>query len=154
MLDRALAQDRRLAQGWLTLAMLDLVEGRYDAARAHCAQAGKHGGFALGLACSGHVLSYVGQAEQSIALLSRIADDAPGIATAFKAWMQGMLAESNERLGRFDAAEPIIERRSRTRPTTTSCWSPTPTCCSIGAARATWCACSPATRMRTLPTCA
>lgn len=105
LLERALAQDPRLAQGWLTLATLDLVEGRYDAAREHCARAGRHGGFALGLACSGHVLSYVGQAEQSIALLSRIADDAPGIAPAFKAWVQGMLAESNERLGRFDAAE-------------------------------------------------
>ena len=105
LLNRALAQDSRLAQGWLTLATLDLVEGRYDAAREHCTRAGKHGGFALGLACSGHVLSYVGQAEQSIALLSRIADDGPDIAPAFKAWVQGMLAESNERLGRFDAAE-------------------------------------------------
>jgi len=68
-LNKALGEDARNAQGWLTLATLDMVQGNYQAARKDCAQVTNTAGFDLGLACSGNLLSYTGQASRSLDLL-------------------------------------------------------------------------------------
>jgi Tfp pilus assembly protein PilF len=47
----------------------------------------------------------LGEAQQSIALLTRVEDDSAGVAATFKAWVQGLLAESSERLGDWSGAE-------------------------------------------------
>lgn len=105
LLKKALRQEPRNAQAWLTLATLDMVQGDYAAAGEDCAQVSRTGGFVLGVACSGNLRSYLGQAEQSIALLKQLDGDAPELSPAFKAWVQGLLAESNERVGHWTAAE-------------------------------------------------
>ncbi|MGA2551291.1 MAG: hypothetical protein ABSF50_14150 [Burkholderiaceae bacterium] len=105
LLRTALARDRDNAQAWLTLATLDMVQGEYPIAAQDCAEVNRVGGNVLGIACSGNLRSYIGQARQSIALLNQVADDAPSLPKPFKAWIQGLLAESCERLGSWDEAE-------------------------------------------------
>ncbi len=105
LLKQALRQDPRNAQAWLTLATLDMVQGDYNAAKDDCVHVARDGGFVLGIACSGNLRSYLGQAQQSIALLTQIEGDAPNLSASFKAWVQGLLAESAERLGDWAQAE-------------------------------------------------
>jgi Tfp pilus assembly protein PilF len=105
LLQQALKQDPRNAQAWLTLATLDMVQGDYAAAKDDCGQVARDGGFVLGIACTGNLRSYLGQAQQSMALLTQIEGDAPNLSAPFKAWVQGLLAESAERLGDWPRAE-------------------------------------------------
>jgi tetratricopeptide (TPR) repeat protein len=116
LLKRALKDEPHNAQAWLTLATLDMVQGDYPQAAEDCQAAARTGGFALGLACSGNRLSYVGKAEQSVALLTQIEGDAPSLSDPFKAWVQGLLAESAERLGDWTAAETHYRKALRYTP--------------------------------------
>ena len=105
LLKSAVMRDPRNAQAWLTLATLDMVQGEYAAARDDCLQVAKHGGLTLSLACTGNLRSYLGQAQQSIALLGQIESDAASVPASFKSWVEGLLAESYERLGNWAQAE-------------------------------------------------
>jgi tetratricopeptide (TPR) repeat protein len=104
-LKRALAQGTDNAQAWLTLATIDMVQGDYPSAVHDCSQVAASGGSVLGIACTGNVRSYLGQAQQSLVILSQIAGDAPSLTPAFRAWVQGLLAETAERLGDWTQAE-------------------------------------------------
>jgi Tfp pilus assembly protein PilF len=101
----ALAQDANNAQAWLTLATIDMVQGDYPSAVHECSQVAASGGSVLGIACTGNVRSYLGQAQQSQVILTQIAGDAPSLTVPFKAWVQGLLAETSERLGDWTQAE-------------------------------------------------
>jgi tetratricopeptide (TPR) repeat protein len=104
-LKQALAEDPRNSQGWLTLATIDMVQGDYDAAAADCPRVGSKGALEESVACVANLRSYLGQAQQSIALLSQFSADSPAIPNSFKSWIQGLLAESYERLGDWPHAE-------------------------------------------------
>jgi len=99
LLDRATRADPALAQAWLALASLDMLEGDYARASERCARAGRHGGQAVATACLANVQIDTGQAERAIALLAQV--DVPALA----AWVEGLRAEGNERLGRWQQAE-------------------------------------------------
>jgi tetratricopeptide (TPR) repeat protein len=101
----AFKADPHNAQAWLTLATLDMVQGDYDAAGKDCAKVTTYAGFALGLACGGSLRSYLGQAEQAEALLHQAAAALNTAPPATRAWLQGLMAESAERLGDWSAAE-------------------------------------------------
>jgi tetratricopeptide (TPR) repeat protein len=101
----AFKADPHNAQAWLTLATLDMVQGDYAAAGKDCAQVTTQAGFALGLACGGNLRTYLGQAEQSQALLRQAATAMDHESAATRAWLQGLMAESAERLGNWNAAE-------------------------------------------------
>jgi Tfp pilus assembly protein PilF len=101
----ALAQAANNAQAWLTLATIDMVQGDYTSAVHDCSQVAASGGSVLGIACTGNLRSYLGQAQQSRIILTQIAGDAPNLTAPFKAWIQGLLAETAERLGDWPAAE-------------------------------------------------
>jgi tetratricopeptide (TPR) repeat protein len=105
LLKQALGRDPKNAQAWLTLATLDMVQGEYAAASADCAQTARTAGFVIGTACSANLRSYLGQARESVALLSGISGESPGSRPAFAAWIEGLLAEANERLGNWPSAE-------------------------------------------------
>jgi tetratricopeptide (TPR) repeat protein len=104
-LKQALAADPNSAQAWLTLATLDMVQGNYATAAGDCAKVAATGGFALGIACTGNLRSYLGQAQQALNLLTQISGDAPGLSAPFKAWVQGLMAETAERLGIWSQVE-------------------------------------------------
>jgi tetratricopeptide (TPR) repeat protein len=104
-LKTALAKDPRNAQGWLTLATIDMVQGEYESAKDECSKVAVTGGLTIGLVCTGNLRSYLGQAEQSMTLLSQIEATADGQPSTFVSWVQGLLAETSERLGDWNQAE-------------------------------------------------
>jgi tetratricopeptide (TPR) repeat protein len=116
LLQATLKLDARSAQGWLTLATLDMVQGRYDTARKDCAQVMSNAGLELGSACLGNLLSYTGQARQSLALLQQSAVAGGRASAAYQAWIDGLIAEAAERLGDWSLAEAHYESALRLLP--------------------------------------
>jgi Tfp pilus assembly protein PilF len=110
LLQRTFAADPRNAQGWLILATLDMVQGDYPAAAKDCAQVTNTAGVELGLACTGNLRSYVGQARQSLELLRRAESAGATVPAGYQAWIQGLLAETAERLGDWPLAEVHYRR--------------------------------------------
>ena len=105
LLQRALKIDGRNAQAWLTLATLDMVQGDYDAAAKDCIRVSNDAAVDTGLGCFGSLRSYTGQARQSLTLLHQLEMSAAHAPPSYKAWVEGMLAESEERLGDWTMAE-------------------------------------------------
>ena len=105
LLKAALRVEPLQAQAWLTLATLDMVQGDYETAAKDCAQVTNAAGIEPGLACVGNLRSYTGQARQSLALLQHVEAAAAGAPPAYRAWVQGLLAESAERIGDWPLAE-------------------------------------------------
>jgi tetratricopeptide (TPR) repeat protein len=105
LLKQALKRDPRNAQAWLTLATLDMVQGDYAAASTDCAQTARTGGLSYGAACNANLFSYTGRARESVALLTALSAGSPGSERAILAWIEGLLAEANERLGNWPSAE-------------------------------------------------
>ncbi len=105
MLQRTLNRDPRNPQAWLTLATLDMVQGEYASAAKDCAQVTDNAGVDVGLACTGSLSSYLGHAHQSLALLRRAEAQAERASVDYRAWVQGLIAESAERLGDWPLAE-------------------------------------------------
>ena len=105
LLQQALRMDSRNSQAWLTLATLDMVQGDYETASADCAHVSSTAGIDIGLACLGNLRAYTGQARQSLALLNQVETSAARGPAAYQAWIQGLLAESAERIGDWGLAE-------------------------------------------------
>jgi tetratricopeptide (TPR) repeat protein len=103
-LAKALARDPRNEPAWLMLATLDLVQGDYAAAGRSCGRVAG-GDYTLGLACGATLRSLTGQAQQSVAVLDLLAARDAGLGVELKSWIEGLSAESCERLGRWDDAE-------------------------------------------------
>jgi Tfp pilus assembly protein PilF len=105
LLRQALAADPANAQAWLTLGTLDIVQGDYEAAAKDCVQVANTAGVETGLACLANLRSYTGQARQSLAYLHQVEIAGQRAPASYRAWVQGLLAESAERLGDWDLAE-------------------------------------------------
>ncbi len=105
LLQATLKLDAREPQAWLTLATLDMVQGRYQTAREDCAQVMNTAGLELGSACLGNVLLYTGQARKSLELLRQSALSGGRVAAGYQAWIDGLIAEAAERLGDWPLAE-------------------------------------------------
>jgi len=105
LLKKALAKDPNNAQGWLTLATVDMVQGDYEVAASECSKVAVTGGLTIGLVCTSNLRSYLGHAEQSKTLLTQIESTADGQPSTFVSWVQGLLAETCERLGDWEQAE-------------------------------------------------
>jgi Tfp pilus assembly protein PilF len=110
LLEQALARAPQNVQAWLTLATLDTVQGRYAEAERACGHIGRTAGLAARVGCAANLREYQGQARQSIALLEQANVDAPGQSPDSGAWVQGLLAESFERLGDWTSAEAHYRR--------------------------------------------
>jgi tetratricopeptide (TPR) repeat protein len=104
-LKTALNSDPHNTQAWLTLATVDMVQGDYETASRDCSQVAANGGYILVIACTGNLRSSVGQAQQSLSLLTQADDQGQALPAAFRSWLQGLLAETSERLGDWAQAE-------------------------------------------------
>jgi tetratricopeptide (TPR) repeat protein len=101
-LTRTLQRDPTQAQGWLTLATLERVAGKYEAAAAACQQLERHGAALYAQACLLETRSLVGEfdaARNGFDALLRTVSDAQT-----KAWLLSLKAESEERAGRSEEA--------------------------------------------------
>ena len=105
LLKKAFELDPRNAQAWLILATLDMVQGDYPAADRDCAQVANNAGVETGLACFGSLRSYTGKARQGLALLAQADTAVKRGSAGYRAWIEGLIAESAERLGDWPSAE-------------------------------------------------
>jgi tetratricopeptide (TPR) repeat protein len=105
MLKKAFDLDPRNAQAWLILATLDMVQGDYAAADRDCAQVANNAGVETGLACFGSLRSYTGKAHQGLVLLAQADTAVKRGSAGYRAWIEGLIAESAERLGDWPSAE-------------------------------------------------
>ncbi len=105
----ALRRDPAQAQGWLDLATLDRLGGRYAQALQACEAVARAGALRYAQACHWETLSLQGQHAPARSGLERLAAQAtePGE----RAWLVSLLAELEERAGR-DAAALAAYRRS------------------------------------------
>lgn len=104
LLQTALKAQPLNTQGWLVLATLDMVQGDYHTAAQDCAQVANTR-VEVGLGCSANLRSYIGQARQSLAILRQVASDDGGAPASYRAWIEGLSAESAERVGDWALAE-------------------------------------------------
>lgn len=101
-LERALKRDPSQAQGWLTLATLERVAGRYAQALVACRQVASAGAALYAAACELETTSLQGRHDEARRGLQALALQAPDRST--RAWLTSLLAESEERAGRDAAA--------------------------------------------------
>jgi tetratricopeptide (TPR) repeat protein len=105
LLQKTLNMDRNNAQAWLTLATLDMVQGNYSSAGKDCSEVTASAGLEWGSACSANLRSYTGHARQSLGLLHQAEAAGDAVPASYRAWVQGLMAESAERLGDWPLAE-------------------------------------------------
>ncbi|MGH8128199.1 MAG: hypothetical protein ACRETC_07500 [Gammaproteobacteria bacterium] len=97
-LKTALAREPGLANGWLTSAFTALVQGQYGVANNACVHVTSSGGPFLGLICTATLRSYTGHAKQGYEILQMDQGGGPKVPASIKAWIQGLLAFSAQRL--------------------------------------------------------
>lgn len=105
LLEKAFELDPQNAQAWLILATLDMVQGDYQAANGDCARVANTAGAETGLACFGNLRSYTGKTRQGLVLLNQVGRSVRRGSASYQAWIEGLIAESAERLGDWPAAE-------------------------------------------------
>ena len=115
LLQTALKSDPRNLQAWLTLANLDMVQGEYPAAAKHCIQV-TNLSVEVGLVCSANLRSYIGQARQSLVILQQVESTSVDAPANFRAWVQGLMAESAERIGDWPRAETHYRNALQLQP--------------------------------------
>jgi tetratricopeptide (TPR) repeat protein len=102
VLQSALQREPLHAQGWLTMATIERVAGRYPAALTACAAVERAGAALYAAACMLETRSLQGQhdeATQGFDALRRQTKD-----SATQAWLLSLAAENEERAGRDAAA--------------------------------------------------
>ena len=108
-LERALQANPAQVQGWLTLATLERVAARYEAAEAACRNVARYGATLYATACLLETRSLQGQHDAARSGLTALWQQAAGDAYQ-RAWIGSLLAESEERAGRDDAADAAYRR--------------------------------------------
>jgi len=113
-LKAALTREPALAQGWLTMATLERLSGRYDDAEQACEKVRLAGAALYAGACLLETRSLRGEFDQArlgFEALARQSRDA-----SVRAWLLSLLAESEERAGRDAAAKAAYEASLRLAP--------------------------------------
>lgn len=103
VLQGALAREPAQAQGWLTMATLERLSGRYDAAAQACAQVKRAGAKLYAAACTLETRSLQGDFDKAQQGYQALVNQAPDAST--KAWLLSLMAESEERAGRDSGAK-------------------------------------------------
>ena len=115
-LEQALERAPGNAQGWLTLATVDMVQGRFNDARAHCVHTANTGGQYLAIMCNSALLSLTGHAGRAYRLLKLIEQGSPQVPVDVKAYVEGLLAEAAGRMGQPTLAEQHYRRALQYTP--------------------------------------
>lgn len=102
VLQAVLARDPGQAQGWLDLASLERLSGRYPAALQACDAVARAGALLYAQACQLETLSLQGRHDEARKGLQRLLDQATE--PAQRGWLASLLAEHEERAGRDTAA--------------------------------------------------
>jgi uncharacterized protein (TIGR02996 family) len=100
---------QRLSQGWLTLATVLRVQGRYADSDAACAQLAQTGAALHARACAAENAALRGDLERARAAFTGLLA-APREAAATQAWLSTSLAELEQRAGNASASEAAFKR--------------------------------------------
>jgi len=109
-LDRALRLAPDNAQAWLTRSVVLTVRGRYDEARASCAQLVPLAANLVVAVCQTSIESLTGNARGAFDALTREVARAPRLTRDEEAWARSSLAEYAVRAGDLDGAELQFRR--------------------------------------------
>ncbi|WP_367847071.1 tetratricopeptide repeat protein [Rhodoferax sp. WC2427] len=114
LLQAAVHRAPQHAQGWLNLAALERLSGRYDQALRACEAVARAGQNLYALACQLETQSLQGQSAAARTGFTRLlaATQDP----AQTSWLQSLLAESEERAGRDAAARTAYQRSLQAAP--------------------------------------
>lgn len=93
------------SQAWLTLAVVQWVQGDYKAAKQSCSALTTQASTWYGSLCFSQVLSLTGQAERAYQLQASLLPEAANQAPEIQQWVQTNLAEIAWRLGENAVAE-------------------------------------------------
>jgi Tfp pilus assembly protein PilF len=104
-LELALAKDPSNAQGWLTLATIDTVQGRYDEARRACIQLARLGESFSATVAAAAIAGLNGQSASAVRQLESLLDRSAGAPVDQRLWATTQLAEIFARTGRVPEAE-------------------------------------------------
>jgi len=104
----ALARQPRLAQAWLTRAVILEVQGDYPGALRNCLPLAKLAPALTAATCVNSALSLSGQGASAFERLDGAVRALPDGDTAERQWALTTLAEIAVRLGRFDEAERLF----------------------------------------------
>ncbi len=100
----------RNTQAWLTLSIIQQVQGNYDAAQASCAALARTALTWLATLCYSQVLSFTGAAERAyqtqIIIAKQLASSRPDL----RQWVLGISAETALRLGKKTEAEAYFKK--------------------------------------------
>ena len=117
---RAVKLDPREPQGWLALASVYTVRGRYADARACCFRLASLADEATVAGATAGVVSMTGGAENALssleAVLHRMEGGSDSSLVARRLWCETLAGEIAERLGRPDAAEAHYRAALHLRP--------------------------------------
>jgi Tfp pilus assembly protein PilF len=100
-----LRRSPRNLQAWLTLATVEMVQADYAAANDACVQVAQIGGDFMGMLCTAQLRSLTGHAQQAYALLRMIEYPGPIAPPTIKSYVEGLLADTAERLGKNAEAD-------------------------------------------------
>lgn len=107
-LQRALQANPAHTQGWLTLATLERVSARYAESEAACRNVARYGVTLYATACLLENKSLQGQHDAARLGFTTLAQQVSDAAS--RGWVLSLLAESEERAGRDDAADAAYRR--------------------------------------------
>ena len=114
-LEGALARHPQQPQGWLTLATVRRVQGRYAASDAACDRLQALGVAVYGTACRAENDALRGRFEPARAALAKLLAQA-GSSGELRAWLLTTIAEVEQRAGAAAAAESAFRASLRERP--------------------------------------
>ena len=104
-LKQLLKTQPRHAQAWLTLSIIQQVQGDYPAARASCSALARTASSWLSSLCHSQVLGLTGSAERAYQLQQALALQVRSSQPELQQWILGLSAETANRLGYKEKAE-------------------------------------------------
>lgn len=104
-LEQTLRRDPANVQAWLTLAAIDLVQGRYDQARQAILQLTRRADALTTTTLAAGLGALTGQAQRGAERLHQMLQQAPTASVELRSWAITQLAEINTRLGRASDAD-------------------------------------------------
>lgn len=116
LLNRALQEQPRNGQAWLTKASILQLQGHFDEGRKACRQLIQSGGQLIALTCLSSVNAMTGKLGASYTALGRIFNDGPGLPAGVRVWILDQLGDMAERSGDSLRAEGYLRRALQVAP--------------------------------------
>jgi Flp pilus assembly protein TadD len=93
------------AQAWLTLSNIQIVQGKYDDARASCDALSRVSSHWFASACFSQIYSITGQADRAYSMQKILLEQSEHSQKSLKLWMLGLLSDTAIRQGYKSDAE-------------------------------------------------